>query len=294
MQRLRKVSLLYLKTFVTAITFLEGKRSKLEAETSTSGRSTSQDQIDRPENKKLGLVTTESFASGHPRPEHSPSIGSARLPAGASLPSKPTSPGTYPISGYNSPRIVEYSPKSASPRSMATPKEAVFDSSANHLARDFRGQLDLYSYSSTPYTASHHHPPPASGVSHPYPAHYQGSVDHPSRRPTRDYGVLPPLVHEDTTLSSESSHSGYSLPSGFHAQNPPIDATKSSRTLPQPIPSIGPTPSQLDRPLPSGPSPPILPPPHDYRAQGPLAALVRAGELAAIVAEDEAKQEGSP
>jgi hypothetical protein len=59
------------------------------------------------------------------------------------------------------------------------------------------------------------------------------------------------------------------------------------RMLPQPVPSIGPSP--LDRPIPL-----ISQHAHDYRTQGPLAALVRAGELASRVGDDEMVTEGPP
>jgi hypothetical protein len=109
----------------------------------------------------------------------------------------------------------------------------------------------------------------------------------------RDYGILPPLTHEDTTLSSESGHSSHSLPLvGLNGQNPPTDTSKSSRFLPQPVPSMVSMPLQLDRTLPSCPPAPTLPPPHDYRAQGSLAVLARAGEMASSA--DDKKQEGLP
>jgi hypothetical protein len=259
-------------------------------------RNNSNDQNDRPENRKLSLVTTDSLASNYPRSEHSPLIGPARLPTGVPLPTKPTSPATYSISGFNSPRMADYSSTSASPRTITTAKEGSIDASSNYVARDFRGQLDPYpQYPPVPYMASYNHPSPATPASHPYTVNHQGTTDYPSRRPMRDYGILPPLTREDTTLSSESSQSGYSLPpAAFSGQNLPLDPTKSSRVLPQPVVSMGSMPPQSDRPLPSRPSPPILPFPHDYRAQGSLAVLVRAGELAAIAAGGEAEQKGSP
>jgi hypothetical protein len=154
--------------------------------------------------------------------------------------------------------------------------------------------MDLYaSYPSAPYAASHHHHHPsiATAAQHPYAANF---TDHPSRRPMRDYGILPPLTREDTTLSSESGQSNYSLPLvGPNGQSPSVDSTKSSRLLPQPVPSMVTMPLQLDRSLPSGSCAPILPLPHDYRSQGPLAVLARAGELAAS-STDDGKQEGLP
>jgi hypothetical protein len=118
----------------------------------------------------------------------------------------------------------------------------------------------------------------------------------------RDVGRLPPLTREDTTLSSESGHSGsgYNIAAaGFPEAVLPPDPSKTMRMLPQPIPSIGPSPSPLDRPGPhplaSQMAPQMTQLASDYRNQGPLAALLRAGELAARVADDEAMDmQGSP
>jgi len=57
--------------------------------------------------------------------------------------------------------------------------------------------------------------------------------------------------------------------------------------LPQPVPSIGPSPSPLDRPVPSMQASYFSHHANDYRTQGPLAVLVRAGELASRVADDD-------
>jgi hypothetical protein len=66
------------------------------------------------------------------------------------------------------------------------------------------------------------------------------------------------------------------------------------RLLPQPVPILGPSASLLDRPLASVSPHQVSPQQSDYRTQGSLAALVRAGELAAQMAEDESmKAEGS-
>lgn len=109
----------------------------------------------------------------------------------------------------------------------------------------------------------------------------------------RDSARLPGLSHEDTTLSSESGHSGYGLPfAGLPGQVLPIDPGKTGRMLPQPMPSIGLSPSPLDRPLPATQ---VQQQAQDYRTQGPLAALVRAGEIASRAAEGEGlEQDGSP
>jgi hypothetical protein len=263
------------------LTIIEGKRSKLETETSNSTRSSSHDQHERAMNRRVSSV----------QPDPSPPMGPIRLPSGPSYPSKPTSPASHPLSTLNSPRTGErYSPISASPRS------AMFDALSGIPSRDSRIPPDApYPFHSSIYA----HPPlqhPASTPpAYPIVAQYQNHPDPSPRRPLRDVGRLPPLTHEDTTLSSESGHSGsgYNITgAGFPEAVLPSDPAKTMRMLPQPIPSIGPSPSPLDRPSPHPLASQMAPqmtqqPMSDYRNQGPLAALLRAGELAARVADDE-------
>jgi hypothetical protein len=273
----------------TELTGLEGKRSKLETETSTSTRSSSHDQNERATNKRLSSVQPDN--SGHVRSEASPPMGPVRLPTGPSFPSKPTSPISHPLSTINSPGMGDhYSPISASPRS------AMFDASSINPPRDPRTLPDV----PFSYHPSYAYPPLQPSVTTPpsYPAvsQYHNPLDQQSRRPMRDATRLPPLSHEDTTYSSESGHSasGYnSAATGFPGGLLPLDATKTMRILPQPIPTIGPSASPLDRPhhavAAQSPQAP------DYRTQGPLAALVRAGQLAAKIVDDEAMDaESSP
>lgn len=267
------------------VTIPEGKRSKLETETTTSTRGSSNEQNERAMNRRFSTNVTETPAGDHSTGS-TPPIMPARLPAGPSYPSKPTSPASHSLSGFNSPRSNElYSPISASPRSNALHRDAAFDASSGYLNQDMKGNFDppaQYHHSAYPQS----HPQPSMNR---YAPHYQSIVDLPSRRSTREPGMhLPGLSHEDTTLSSESNHSNYSLP--LTAQPSQMDPSKSSRILPQPVPSVGPTQSPLDRTLPhppSGPPPHMQLPPTDYRTQGSLAALVRAGEMAARAADDE-------
>ncbi|KAJ4987173.1 HMG box protein [Stagonosporopsis vannaccii] len=273
----------------TKVTDPEGKRSKLETETSTSTRASSHDQTERAVNRRLSAAVTDPLGAQHVRGS-TPPAGPTRLPAGPLYPSKPTSPASHPLSGFNSPRSGElYSPISASPHSNAVPRDAPFDISANHLPRDMRGSLDTSApYPLPAYMQSHQPPSTTSTPLNRYVSHYQNPLELPSRRSNREpLAHLPGLSHEDTTLSSESGHSNYSLPQA--TQPVLMDPAKSMRVLPQPIPNIGPAQSPLDRTLhhpPSGPTHMQLPPP-DYRTQGSLAALVRAGEIAARVADDE-------
>ena len=268
------------------VTIQEGKRSKLETDTNTSTRASSHDQ---PVNRRLSAAVNDPLGGQHVGGS-TPPTAPARLPAGPSHPSKPTSPATHPLSGFNSPRGGElYSPISASPHSATLPRDSSFDVPSNHMARDMRSNLDPSApYHPPAYMQSHLPPSTMPTPINRYASHYQNPMELPSRRSNREpVSHLPSLTHEDTTLSSESGHSNYSLPQA--AQPNPMDPTKSMRMLPQPVPNIGPAQSPLDRTLshpPSGPAHMQLPPP-DYRTQGSLAALVRAGEIAARVADDE-------
>ncbi|KAH7072984.1 hypothetical protein BKA63DRAFT_55193 [Paraphoma chrysanthemicola] len=271
------------------LNWAEGKRSKLETETSTSTRSSSHDQHERAANRRLSSV--DHHAIGQQISDVSPPIGPARLPAAPAFPLKATSPATQSMSTFNSPRTADpYSPISASPRS------AMFDAASTGLPREPRGLPDgTYTYHPSPYAQLPYKPASTTPPSHIVSAHYSNPIELPSRRPMRESARLPPLTHEDTTWSSESGHSGSGFsnpPTGYPGTVLPLDPAKTLRILPQPVPSIGPSPSPLDRPTAFAPS---QPPSQEYRAQDPLAALVRAGELAAQVADDEAMDvEGSP
>ncbi|OAL06761.1 hypothetical protein IQ06DRAFT_3492 [Phaeosphaeriaceae sp. SRC1lsM3a] len=285
-----------LHTFLTGLelTRPEGKRSRLETETSTSTRSSSHDQNERPTSKKTGSTQLDPSASAASiaRSESSPSTGPARLPTGSSFSSKPTSPISQTPSTFSSMRTADhYSPISASPRS------AMFDPVTNN-SRDPRTLPDA----PMPLQPHYAYPPlQTSGTTSnnfPMVSRHQNPLDVPSRRTMHDSSTrIPILSHEDTTWSSESGHSG----SGYNVATPgfpetvaKLDPGKTMRILPQPVPSIGPLPSPLDRSHHTVAAQiPALQP--DYRTQGPLAALVRAGEIAAKIADDETVDiEGSP
>jgi hypothetical protein len=278
---------------VTVVTGIEGKRSKLETETTTSTRSSSHEQADRSSGRRISSTQSDPFAAGHFHSESSPPVGPARLPSAPLYSTKSTSPATHPISVLNSPRMGEqYSPLSASPRSATLHKENSYDFQPSNLGRDPRVPSDI----NLPYpaTAAYGQPyqpasttPPSAG----YPSYHTAPIDLPSRRSFREPTRLPPLTSEDTTLSSESggASSSASYPSAFI---PPIDSQKPMRTLPQPIPNIGPHPTPLDRPLPSVSSPQQTQQQPEYRTSSSLAALLRAGELARV-ADDEANENES-
>jgi hypothetical protein len=274
----------------------EGKRSKLETETSTPTRADSFEN-DRNTNRRLSSQP-EPNATAQTRPDPSQPIGPSRLPAGPPHSSKPTSPANRPVSCFNSPRSGEqFSPASASPRSVAPQREGIHDlSSTNHL-RDPRIPFDTNPYlTQSTYNTDPRQQPTSTTPPYPYPAQYQVPAETSSRRTTRESARLPPLSHEDTTLSSESGNNGSGFPStGYPAQLMPVDPSKTMRMLPQPVPNIGPSASPLDRPAPPMPATHLPHHSHDYRTQGPLAALVRAGELASRVVDgDIMETEGSP
>ncbi|PSN65557.1 hypothetical protein BS50DRAFT_589950 [Corynespora cassiicola Philippines] len=277
----------------------EGKRSKLETEASTSTRSSSHEQGDRNtstsslSNRRVSSTQSDVFPGSQYRSESSPPIGPARLPSGPSYPSKSTSPATHSLSGLNSPRVADqYSPLSASPRSASLHKENSHEMHPSALARDARGpsenNLPMPSMYGLPHPQSSTTPPSAA-----FGTHYQNPIDLPSRRSFREPHRLPPLTHDDTTLSSESERgpSTYNPAPYPGSYLPAVDPSKSMRVLPQPVPSLGPTASPLDR----HPPPPSTSPQHpDYRTSSSLAALLRAGELARVADDESMAKEISP
>lgn len=269
------------------MTGAEGKRSKLETETPTLARSSSHEQNERASGRRISSAHSDVF-SRHHRSESSPPVGPARLPSGPSYPSKSTSPATHPLSGFNSPRMGDhYSPLSASPRSATMHKEGPYETHPSIMAREPRGHSDP----SLPYSNSsygHSQPSSTTPPSGAYPSHYQTLIDLPSRRSMRELTRLPPLTHEDTTLSSDSGQTSYSA--GYLGPLlPVVESSKTMRVLPAPVPSLGATPSPLDRPPPSASSPHQQP---DYRTSSSLAALLRAGELARVADDEEMEREG--
>lgn len=268
----------------------EGKRSKLETETSTSTRSSSHDQPDRASGRRISSAQADAVP-GRPGSESSPPAGVARHPSGPLL-SKSTSPVAHPLSGFHSPGMGDhYSPIGASPRLVTLQKEGSYEGSPSAVARESRGASDASSrYSPIAYG----HPPPQPSSTMPpaasYPSHYQAPIELPSRRSMREPTRLPTLTHEETTLSSDSGHSYHPPYTGMPF--PAMDASKHPRMLPAPIPSAGATPSPLDR-LPSQVASPHQTQP-EFRTSSSLAALLIAGELARVADDEEMDKEGSP
>lgn len=203
-------------------------------------------------------------------------------PPGYPAQSKPTSPAGVSYSGFSSPKLSEYfSPVSASPRSGSAAKEASNDfhtpsTIPSHESRGSHGEMapaSIPPFMSHPSTSS-----TASSSTGNFPL-YQSYKDLPQRRPRRESSDVPALTHEETTLSSNSAV----LPVPYQGSLlPALDASKSQRMLPQPIPMPGVIPSPLDaRPthLPNPNQTPSQQSP-DYRQPSSLAVLLRAGELA--------------
>lgn len=253
----------------------------MDADTTPSTRSSSHDQNQNERNldRRISSAQSDHYASLN-RNESSPPIGPTRLPSGPSHQSKSTSPAVHSRSSLNSPRMPEhYSPLSASPRSATLNKENSFETTSSVMARDARSQSDTSQQFSGSYGQGPAFPPSTTPPS--YGSHYQAPIDLPSRRSNREMPRLPPLTHEDTTLSSDSGQGGYTT--GYSGPTlVAIDASKSMRVLPAPVPSgMASAPSPLDRP---SVQPPLKPPQHhpDYRTTSSLAALLRAGELARV------------
>lgn len=260
----------------------KGKRSKLETEASTSTtRSSSHDHAERAAAlRRVSSTQSDPLMATHPL-DASPPVVPARIPSAPTNSSKSASPAAHSRPGFGSPHTGEqYSPLSASPRSASIHKESFFDAYPSAVAREARGQSDASSqYPSSAYGSAQHQPPSTTPPASMYTSRYQTPIDLPSRRSAREMSRLPPLSHEDTTLSSDSAQTSHSViqPPSLP---PVLGSSKSMRVLPAPIPSIAASPSPLDRP----PAPTTSP---DYRNSTPLAALLRAGELARVAADDE-------
>jgi hypothetical protein len=222
-------------------------------------------------------MASDSTVSNQPAEAALPP-GPSRIPSGHS---QSTSPAAHPMSGFNSPRTApdQYSPLSASPRSSGYSNQGFFEAFPSAVAKDARAQSDASSHYAVPAYGHAQLQPPSTASSSAYAPPYAAPIDLPSRRSMRESNRLPPLLHDDTTLSSNDSVlNGYAstFPS---APLPTLEVSKNMIMLPAPVSSAGVTPIQLGRP-----SPPIMPPQQhtDYRNSAPLAALLRAGELARV------------
>ncbi len=271
----------------------EGKRSRVETETSISNRSSGQDVAERSGARRVSSGLLDGAPKGPQRSGSTPPAGAFPWHSGRPAASKPTSPATYSFSGINSPIARDrHSPATASPASTTVLKTPPIDlsylsgtSSAPPEPAERQPDTSFPGHAPIPI-----HPPLAqsnkslSGRSPPaafgLPTH---TLDFSSRRPTRTSPGLPPLVHEETTLSSDNgSYSGVPYQG---TMQPPLDMSSkphAHRMLLQPLPSTGPSPSpsHFDQRLPILPPLTGQPQSPDFRLGSSMAALLRAGELA--------------
>lgn len=267
----------------------EGKRSKIDPERTRSTRSKSPEHTDRLSSRRFSVTNSEPISAVESRAESTPPFVS-RL-GGRPQAVSTTSPAIASLQGFNSPRFPDqYSPLSASPRSGTLHKEATFDTSPAFALRDSRevqseAGFPLPSQSAAYFSHHHSSTAPTPQPSLTYGSHYQTSVDLHSRRPYREPFNLPPLTHEDRSLSSDSGvlDGGPTPPSLL----PILDGPKALRLLPQPVPSI------VQHVYPDR-SPPFVSPgqsSQEYHASSSLAAVLRTGELVDATDEEALKQE---
>ncbi|KAF2090840.1 hypothetical protein K490DRAFT_62167 [Saccharata proteae CBS 121410] len=264
----------------------EGKRSKLETETSMSTRSSSHENNDKSSRRRVSDAYFTAPNLVHQRSGSSPPPNRHPRRHGRPLASESTSPNTYSYSGLNSPRLQDHqhSPMSASPTSANLHRDPGPDYNLQNQPghpTDLRERNMDSSYGPMPgYGFKHANAAPVLGSPVPSFSLPAGSGDLPSRRIHRDSSSLPSLTHDtttDTNVSSESaSYSNVPYQSG--PLLPQVDAPKAYRMLPQPVPTHGVAQSPLD---PRPPTAVTLPLPNqDYRHNSSLAVLLRAGEMA--------------
>ncbi|TKA79100.1 hypothetical protein B0A49_01823 [Cryomyces minteri] len=213
----------------------DGKRSKLETETSASTRGTSQEQVDP------GPVAPD-----------------------------PASPAIYSFSGVNSPSARSYSPMAVSP-TMSTPHQ-----SSTHPKLEGQERFSVHG----PYGQSLANSiPPVLQPSIGSSRNQSFELNVRPRRSKHGSEPLPSLIHDDTSLSSESNGGYTNVPfQGALLALPDTPKAHSHRLLPVPVPTTVATPSPFDVRLPT--LAPISGPPHDPRHGSSLEALLRAGDLA--------------
>ncbi|KAF2142107.1 uncharacterized protein K452DRAFT_326624 [Aplosporella prunicola CBS 121167] len=266
----------------------DGKRSKVDPETSISAHGSSNDLLDS-QSRRHPSDAHLARKAPHQRSGSSPPPGLSSRPGGHMFASESISP-VYSFSGISSPRISgQYSPMSASPTStpVADPSHTY---GAGLPAPGRERHQDPAHQSPLSYGLAQSTPLSVASPSMLHNGQAQVDRDFPRdfpRRVHRESSSLPSLVHEDTTattatnLSTESS--GY--PGGQGAPPftghilPLVDTQKAHRLLPQPIPSHNIAPSPLDQ-RPGPPSNFPQPQPQDTRQASSLAVLLRAGELA--------------
>jgi len=216
--------------FVDYLFTVEGKRSKLESESSSTLIPT----VAQVEERGHGSTSAPNISGSMPRSSGSspPSAGGFATQSEIRRPSLSASPALY-SDVVNSPvKADPYSPGGSSP-AMSTA----------YTAKDFR-QPSRGKSRQPGYSGSSHYSAGQSPYQSPVYRTSQGeslqdtklpATDYISaipRRPSRTSPPVPPLVHQDSTISSDSANSVPTLLSLI----PNIDQGKpGSRTLPQPI-----------------------------------------------------------
>jgi hypothetical protein len=200
----------------------DGKRSRLETDTPPEvhqpARSGSHDRPHRSSSMQ------EPTPHGHSRNLSNPHTRSGTYGplGGYRVPSESTSPATY-SAGLRSPTTHHtFSPRSSPPDSAS-----VYGS--YDLPHHARGA------SLAPEARSGD--PPTPGYFSTVSTTSSMTADFHSRRSARGESSIPALIHTDTTHSSHGEITP-NLPYQGSALLPPLDAQKSDRTLPQPIPSV--------------------------------------------------------
>ncbi|KAF2098548.1 hypothetical protein NA57DRAFT_75788 [Rhizodiscina lignyota] len=265
----------------------EGKRSKLETETSVSTQSSA--SVFGGSDRTIGR-RSDSGAGVPPGSHHRSVSTEVYEPYGAtSIPSTSASPATRPYSSVNSPRLQgEYPPMATSPGTVPPAFRESLLTTGLPL-HDLRERHQNPSPPGAPYL-----PPSGSPPTAYIPQHQNVHQPHP-RRPPLDVLAPPPLTradssvpsvpslaHTDTSASSVSgAGSRQSSYAGPHLTSlPPMDASKSHRILPQPVASAS-LQSPHDTPSPALPTRSALP-----QTTAPAPSDSRAGWSALLMATD--------
>lgn len=129
-----------------------------------------------------------------------------------------------------------YSPR-ASPPASAPNLVASYDLPSHARGTLSAAELRLREYSASLHARTWGQYPPHEEP----PTHGSGASQFKTRRPSRALASLPPLVHQDTTVSSPGGDN-ITPPTSYTAHTlPPLDPTKADRTLPSPLPSTMPS-----------------------------------------------------
>ncbi|KAK5141505.1 hypothetical protein LTR04_002571 [Oleoguttula sp. CCFEE 6159] len=246
----------------------DGKRSKLEAETSASTRDSSQEQVDPGPVRRHSVALSSGASSGRPRSGTSPPPVLFPRTGPHVLASDPASPATYSFSGVNSPSARSYSPMAVSP-TLPTPHQSSTRPKVEGQERfSIHGPYGQSLANSIPPVLQ----PSIGSNSQKFELHVR------PRRSKHGSEPLPSLIHDDTSLSSESNGGYTNVPfQGALLALPDTSKAHPHRLLPVPVPTTVATSSPFDARLPT--FAPISGP-HDLRHGSSLEALLRAGDLA--------------